>query len=73
MALRKDNPMLAPVKQNIYDLMEVDHIFDKSIYAAGPGGRIIDIRVHHDNSAYNAPTPIGKEEIKKPNKFTKTS
>lgn len=61
MALRKDNPMLAPVKQNIYDLMEVDHIFDKSIYAAGPGGRIIDIRVHHDNSAYNAPTPIGME------------
>ena len=60
MALRKYNEMLAPVKQNIYDLMEVDHIFDKSIYAP-PGGRIIDIRVHHDNSAYNAPTPVGME------------
>ncbi len=61
MALREYNEMLAPVKQNVYDLMEVDHIFDKSIYAAGPGGRIIDIRVHHDNSAYNPPTPVGME------------
>ena len=61
MALRKYNEMLGPVKQNIYDLMEVDHIFDKSVYAAGPGGKVIDIRVHHDNSAYNAPTPVGME------------
>lgn len=61
MALRKYDESLAPVKQNIYDLMKVDHVFDKSIYAAGPGGKVIDIRVHHDSSAYNPPTPVGME------------
>lgn len=45
MMLRLYDKNMAPVDQSIYDLMEPDHIFDKAIYGAGPGGRIIDIRV----------------------------
>lgn len=61
MALRKYDDSLAPIEQNIYDLMEVDFTFDKTVYGAGPGGKIIDIRVHHDNQNYNPPTPVGME------------
>lgn len=52
---------LALVEQSIYDLMEVDHVFDKLVYADGPGGRVVDIRVHHDTKATNSPTPIGMD------------
>lgn len=61
MALRRYDDELAPVEQNIYDLMKIDFVSDKTIYGAGPGGRIIDIRVHHDNQNMNPPTPIGME------------
>lgn len=37
---------LGPVEQSIYDMMIPDHIFDKAVYGAGAGGRIVDIRVH---------------------------
>jgi hypothetical protein len=52
---------LAIVEQGTYDLMEIDHVFDKMIYADGAGGRVIDIRVHHDTQANNSPTPIGMD------------
>lgn len=52
---------LSLVTQSVYDLMEVDHVFDKLIYADGAGGRIIDIRVHHDTHANNPPTPVGMD------------
>lgn len=48
MCLRTYDKELAIVDQGIHDLMEPDFIFDKPVYAAGEGGRIIDIRVHHD-------------------------
>jgi DNA-directed RNA polymerase beta subunit len=41
--------------------MEPDHVFDKAIYADGGGGRVVDIRVHHDNQASNSPTPVGMD------------
>ena len=46
MALRTYDPVLAPVEQSIYDMLEVDHIFDKATYVNGPGGVIADIRVY---------------------------
>jgi hypothetical protein len=52
---------LALVEQSVYDLMEVDHVFDRLVYADGPTGRVVDIRVHHDIKATNSPTPIGMD------------
>lgn len=52
---------LGLVTQSVYDLMEIDHVFDKLIYADGEGGRIVDIRVHHDTQANNPPTPLGMD------------
>ena len=46
MALRTYESTLAPVEQSIYDIMEVDHIFDKATYVMGPGGKIVDIKVY---------------------------
>jgi hypothetical protein len=53
---------LALITQSVYDLMEVDHVFDKLVYADGEGGRVVDIRVHHDTQANNPPTPQGMDE-----------
>lgn len=50
MALRNYDKELAPVEQGINDLMEPDFTFDKLTYAAGEGGRIVDIRIQHDNA-----------------------
>jgi hypothetical protein len=52
---------LAMIEQSIYDLMEVDHVFDRLVYADGPTGRVVDIRVHHDIQASNSPTPMGMD------------
>ncbi len=52
---------LSLITQSVYDLMEVDHVFDKRIYADGAGGRVVDIRVHHDTQANNPPTPMGMD------------
>ena len=49
MALRSyDQPELAIVEQGITSTQEIDYNFDTTIYADGAGGRVIDIRVHHD-------------------------
>ena len=49
MALRSyDQPDLAIVEQGVNSTQEVDYNFDTTIYAEGGGGRVIDIRVHHD-------------------------
>lgn len=48
MALRDYDTDLAVVEQSVFDLMEVDHFFDRATYVAGPGGRVVDIRVFHD-------------------------
>lgn len=52
MAMRGYEKSLAPVEQSIYDVMEPDYISDKGIYANGPGGRIVDIRVHTADSSF---------------------
>jgi hypothetical protein len=49
MALRSCEPgILAGVEQNIYDIMQVDFTFDNTVYANGPGGKVVDVKVQHD-------------------------
>lgn len=72
MILRNFDKNLSPVEQSIYDLMEPDYIFDKAIYVTGGGGKIVDIRVHHEDSI-QSPTPMGMEvQIDKYDKARKT-
>ena len=48
MALRAYDPAeLAGVEPGVRDAMEVDFTFDTTVYANGPGGRVVDIRIHH--------------------------
>lgn len=60
MCLRSYDRELAVVEQGIYDLAEPDFIFDKATYT-GANGKIIDIRIHHDNKSTQAGTPAGME------------
>jgi hypothetical protein len=53
MCLRPHNKELAIVEQGIYDIMEPDYSFDKGTYVSGKGGRIVDIRLHHDSRNLN--------------------
>lgn len=53
-ALRPTEPIeLAVVEQSRRDLREVDFYFDETIYADGPGGTVVDIRVHRDLNSVN--------------------
>lgn len=67
MALRSHDELFAPVEQSFGRTREVDHIFDKCVYAAGPGdkvkgiGRVIDIKVQHDPDSARPTTPIGMD------------
>jgi hypothetical protein len=61
MCLRTYDKNLAPVEQSIYDLMEPDFIHDKLTYVSGPGGKIVDIKIQHDNQSTQAGTPPGME------------
>lgn len=72
MILRNFDKSLSPVEQSIYDLMEPDYIFDKALYVSGPGGKIVDIKVHHEDSV-QSPTPMGMEvQIEKYDKARKS-
>ncbi len=54
MALRSYKPdELAIVERGIHDSMKVDYTFDTTVYANGPGGKVIDIRVNHDSNNHN--------------------
>ena len=61
MALRSYDESFSPSEQGIYSTSKVDPIFDKMVYAGGPGGKIIDIRVMHDDESALPLTPIGME------------
>lgn len=50
MALRDYDTGIMPVQESIHDVMEPNVLFDKGIYVRGPGGRVIDIKVYHDDS-----------------------
>jgi DNA-directed RNA polymerase beta subunit len=60
-ATRAYNTRLSVVQQSKYDLMEPDFIFDKLTYAEGAGGKVVDIKVHHDHKNTQALTPVGMD------------
>ena len=54
-AMRSFEPEeLAIVNRSRRDCMEVDYTFDRKVYVNGPGGRVVDIKIHHDVQDYNA-------------------
>ncbi len=54
MALRDYGPPeLAVVEQSVNATQRVDFTFDSTFYANGAGGRIVDVRVHHDKADEN--------------------
>ena len=50
MATRTYETNLVPVEMSIFDVMKPDFIGDKCIYGNGAGGKIIDIKVHTNDS-----------------------
>lgn len=48
-AIREYSISTFPVDIDIFSTMEVDHIFDKPIYARNAGGRIVDLKVITDD------------------------
>lgn len=50
MAFRSYDEVFAPVEQSVSSVQKISHIFDKAVYA-GPGGRVIDIQVMHDEES----------------------
>lgn len=56
--LRQYDMTIAPVDISITDTMEPDFVFDKPIYVRGPGGKVIDIKMYHDDTDVSL-TPQG--------------
>jgi hypothetical protein len=50
----------APVQQSLSAVQQVDHIFDNAVYA-GPGGRVIDVQVWHDEESVPPSTLSGMD------------
>ena len=59
-ATRDYNYALSPVEMSINDVLDVDYIFDTSTYVRGPGGKIVDIKIYHDDNVLST-TPMGVE------------
>jgi len=57
MALRKYDDILSPTMMSVHDTMNVDNIFDKTIYVRGPKGKIVDIKVIASNSTISKHLP----------------
>jgi hypothetical protein len=65
MALRQDDRSLAIVEQSTQALMEVDHHHDRRIYAAGAGGKVVDIKIFHDDYVNsNSPENMEKQAMR---------
>lgn len=56
MALREYNEDLSIIDQNKTAVNFHDPMFDECIYAAGPGGRVVDIRVYHSEGSNSGGT-----------------
>ncbi len=65
MALRKDDRNLAIVEQSAKDLMEINYTHDRRVYAAGAGGKVIDIRIYHDDyNNSNTPEEMERQPMR---------
>ena len=60
MNLRTYDKNLAVVEQSVRGLQQIDFTYDKPVYV-GAGGRVVDIKIHHDNTVNPSPTPVGME------------
>ena len=61
MILREMDTALVPVQMSIYDAVETDHTFDSAIYVRGPNGRVVDIKVYHQDGSTATPTGMMTE------------
>ena len=61
MALRRDERALAIVEQSSRATREVDYHHDRRVYASGAGGRVVDIKIYHDDYT-NSNTPEEMEQ-----------
>lgn len=59
-ALRKYDPLLAPIEMSPSALREPDYIYDRLVYAT-PGATVIDIMVQHNHLLRNCNTPTGMD------------
>jgi len=59
-ALRKYDPLLAPIEMSPTALREPDYIYDRLVYAT-PGATVIDIMVQHNHLLRNCNTPAGMD------------
>ena len=65
MATRSYDPIqLSPIMMNKKACMEVDYNFDHTVYVKGPGGKVIDIIVHHDPAAISRSNYVETQDDK---------
>lgn len=60
--IRDYSKALSPVDMSIYDAIEPDFSFDKAVYARAGVGRVIDIKVYHDETVVST-TPVGVADM----------
>lgn len=58
MAFMPHDETFSPIDQSVAGTQFIDSVFAKRLYAAGGGGKIIDIRVHHDPESVAPVTPV---------------
>lgn len=59
-AMRKYDPLLAPIEMSPTALREPDYIYDRLVYAT-PGATVIDVSVQHNHLLRNCNTPAGMD------------
>lgn len=70
MALRREDRTLAMVEQSSLATREVDHFHDRRVYANGAGGKVVDIKIYHDDYT-NSNTP--EEMERQPMRYHRAS
>lgn len=65
-ALAEYNPILAATDMSVKGLQKVDYYFDKLTYAGAGKGRVVDVRVRHEQGSYASMLPEGMtDQVKK--------
>lgn len=62
MATRSYDPKTALFEMSRHATTRIDGQFDKAVYVAGAGGRIVDIKVHHDRGTNRKGAPPSMEQ-----------
>lgn len=61
-SLCRHDELTSVIEMSRRESMKPDMVFDKLIYAGGPGGRVIDIRVQHDPHSNQPRCPEGMDK-----------